>query len=562
MIDTIKLKIPLSSKQHSKIVKSTIDDGEKQWVQYTPKTGELSCVRIKGLAETDQNSFHREIRFDVREDYIPDNTFMVFEFSIPKYFYGHNVSLLYDFMGALAHFKRSIEKQFNLSPKYKCDRLPDISTWLITRLDICYAWEFPSQDICHKYLNSLSRIKYPRLQPAVYPTSIYFRGTTYTLKFYEKLPEFKANDGKALKKSKANPQWISYLEQKASGILRCEATLRYKYLKKIGIKTVADLANDRYDYEFSGEQWEQWKDDRRYQLTGVAIALVDLEEQGIDTNNLPDGYVVTEEADGDRHIICSEDGKPTYAFRARNKPSTTGYERLVSWEPEHRPNHDDFIYDSDDSCTLTNPLLTSSDNLLGNLADPDAKSECDRVPAAAQDLENLDLSSDLNEDESEDEFMAQFIEPEHESFVYSCTGKSFTIRHRDKLQSILQRFIKKFLGENAGMQTVDQVQIKLAQHYKPVKVSRLVAFWLYVQKFGTNNTRDNFGRQNFDYNKRDLKKAGVSLLEPSIHLTNMGKDFLEGFKMEVPSPHVANKVDDFNDGDNLLNIRTDKSIVN
>ena len=217
-----------------------------QWVKFQPSTCELALVRTKGLAFTDQHSFHREIRFDISTNYTPDSTFLTLEFSVPKFWYGHNISLLHDWLGALKHFRKLLQSQLHC-------RFPKVKTWKVSRLDVCYAWRCPSQDIAQKLLDSLKRLHFPRTKPIIYPDAILFAGHTRSVKLYLKLPEFINHDRKVLLKSNCNFEWINYLEDKASGVLRYEATLRRKFLKQRHINTVEDLTNKFIDVQWSEE---------------------------------------------------------------------------------------------------------------------------------------------------------------------------------------------------------------------------------------------------------------------------------------------------------------------
>jgi hypothetical protein len=104
------------------------------------------------------------------------------------------------------------------------------------------------------------------------------------------------------------------------------------------------------------------------------------------------------------------------------------------------------------------------------------------------------------------------------------------------------------------MQTVDEVEAKLASVYKPVKATRLTGLWLYVQKFGTAKAKATLGDRPYYRAKADLKKAGVSLVEPPSNVIHVDRDFFQNFRFEVPSRFVTNRVDNFRNSENLLNL--------
>ena len=459
MLDTIKLGIPLTRNQYDKIQAIAYHSEREQWVLLVPTTGELRFRKISGLAETDQNSYHREIRWDIPANYLPPleklengevikvpNTFLTLELSLPKFSHGHNIHLLYDFTATITKLKQLLEKRFNLQTRAK---LADINQWQVWRVDCCYAWRMPSQQIAQQVLDSLKHLHYPRKKPIIYPTSIVFGGATYSVKFYLKLPEFKAHDMKALIKAKANFEWINYLEQKADGILRYEATLRRQYLKKQNILTVADLARPFVQFEL------------------------------------------------DEELATAED--PRLAVQA-----------VTFYHAE-----------------IFHPEVYSDEQMLEELTDGRRFT----VPAGAETY--------------------LFDAPDFEG-CYKHRGGGFTIRRRDNPVEILKYFLNKFVGEH-GMQRADEIEAKLRAVYQNRKAGRLLGTWFCVQKLGVSKAKELFGKDAYYRDLRDFKKAGISLVEATDTVVTVNADFLRNFKLEVPSQHVTNRFDDFENHDNVLN---------
>jgi len=449
MIDTLKLGIPLSENQYKRIRKIASDCDRWQWVLHNEFSGDLLFRRVSGVAKTDGESFHRELRWDIPGHYESDCK-LTLEFSVPKYWYGHNIHLLYDFVSALRHLKQGLENQFQLKTRAL---LPDVLTWEVFRVDVCYTWRFPTQQACHQYLESLKRLRFPQKKPIIYPTSIMFAGVSYSLKFYEKLPEFKQHDRKEMLRGKTDLAWINHCEDLADGVLRTEATLRRKYLKRQGIHTVNDLTRTVQGFEWEDGQIPESEEEKM--LTIFLASSLKLREKGVDLQPIANGTSQSE------------------------TPLEDGLELFV---PPFEFDFDGTPYKRSDSTTLT-------------------------------------------------------------------------FRKRDNLVAILQYFLTKFVGAQAGMQTVDQVQLKLMEVYKPVKAARLVSIWLYVQRFSSAEAREIFGRDSFDYSRREMKKAGVTLIEPPTAktITVIERDFFQNFNLEVPSEHVTNKVDDFRNASNVLN---------
>ena len=140
--------------------------------------------------------------------------------------------------------------------------------------------------------------------------------------------------------------------------------------------------------------------------------------------------------------------------------------------------------------------------------------------------------------------------------VDEVTDGVIAFKNRDNPTAIIQFLLAKFIGENAGMQKVDEIESKLMEVYKPVKAARLMSFWLYIQRFGSAKAKEAFGHNSYYVSKRELKQAGVSLIEPPSgnNVTVIDRDFMRDFRLEVPSQFATNKVDDFRNSGNLLNL--------
>ncbi|MDY6899981.1 MAG: phage/plasmid replication protein [Cyanobacteriota bacterium] len=450
MIDTIKLGIPISKHQHGKLEKLAAESADWQWVMFNAKVGELRFIRHKGLAELDQQSFRREIFWDISEFYEKDNSYLTVELSLPKYWYGHNIHLLYNYVKALEELRKLFQKQLNL-------KLPKVDNWQVWRADICYSWRCPSQRISEQILDSIKKLHFPRKRPHIYADSVMFTGTTYSLKFYLKLPEFIAHDRKVLLKQNAKLEWVNHLEEKADGVLRCEATLRRKYLQRNGIKTVADLSGSTTYFSNDEELEENYPNAGKCRITNTLNTVAILAYMDKNTFvNVENGELV----------ICS------YLLEKFNKD-------YKFYAPEYEMK-------------------------IGNIH-------------------------------------------------YHFKGGGFSTIVKPKTVEILTKIITKLIGEHRGMETVDQVREKLLKVYKQTKASRLLGFWLYVQRLGIKSAKDDFGHNSYYVSKRALKDAGVSLIEP-VKVINAQDRFIKEFKIELPSSYTTNRFDDHRDSDNLFNL--------
>lgn len=112
----------------------------------------------------------------------------------------------------------------------------------------------------------------------------------------------------------------------------------------------------------------------------------------------------------------------------------------------------------------------------------------------------------------------------------------------------------RFLGGSKGMDTVDKIQAILLNYYKPVTAAKLVSFWLYVQQFGSAKAKTDFGKTSYYYQRRQLKKAGVGLIEIDENLIRVDPEFFRNFKLDIPSEYVYKRTDEFRTNGNLLNL--------
>lgn len=254
MIDTIRVLVPLTEGQWKKILSLVEYDDRWQFAIFNPKTGELYLRRVTGLVKQVHASWERDIRFDIPPTWQGEGkTSLTVELSLPKLWYGHNISLLYDFRAALGYLRDKLREAF------KVRTLPQVDDWIVGRVDFCYAWGLPTPEAAKAMIESLKRLKYPYKQPQHRENSAFWPGKTYSVKIYNKLEEFRANDLRKLIKSKANPDWVDHLEQKASGVIRFEITGRHKFLRRLGITTVRDLLGYSCEYSINPEflQWSE-----------------------------------------------------------------------------------------------------------------------------------------------------------------------------------------------------------------------------------------------------------------------------------------------------------------
>jgi hypothetical protein len=182
---------------------------------------------------------------------------MTIEFSIPKFKYGHNISLLYDWVAELEVLKESLKEWFGWRS------LPNVENWLVGRVDFCYVWRLPDEDTALSLIELMKRLKFPYKKPQHYPGTAFWPGGkhgTFSAKMYAKGQEFRANDLPKLIEANSDSDWLNNLEERAKRQVRFEITGRPRLLKQLGIKTVADLMGEAVTYTVTPELWAWVKD--------------------------------------------------------------------------------------------------------------------------------------------------------------------------------------------------------------------------------------------------------------------------------------------------------------
>lgn len=171
------------------------------------------------------------------------------ECSLHKFILGHNCfSGSDDLLSQVAFLLKRIESAFDVS-------LPPSLYWKVLRLDYARTYNMGSFEAVSQYIRGLFTSEFPRRKVHRFAeTGLYVPGTTTTLKFYHKGPEFYKHDFKRIKKFKGDSEAFQILE-KANRILRVECEFKQKKLEQIfGCNTkikdisIADLV-PYYDVE-------------------------------------------------------------------------------------------------------------------------------------------------------------------------------------------------------------------------------------------------------------------------------------------------------------------------
>ncbi len=194
------------------------------------KTGKVEFEFFSSNIEV--GSYKRTIAIKSTE--LPQGFFI--EFSAPKFAKGNNVEMIHphELSEILAQLYVELCNHMNYE-------LPHFSFWPIYKLDVCYNWIFQNQNEATYAMDFLRRIDFPRKKKYTYDTSVMYKGSAYTIKFYAKGSEFKVHDYKKIDTNNA-----VQLQAYANKIVRFEISLKRVYLQdfflleKVYLKDILD----------------------------------------------------------------------------------------------------------------------------------------------------------------------------------------------------------------------------------------------------------------------------------------------------------------------------------
>jgi II/X family phage/plasmid replication protein len=168
----------------------------------------------------------------------PSDPYIIVECSLSKAFHGHNV------YGGPSDFQLACSQLVNLLEEMLCVRLPPVSQWIVRRVDVAETYRLPYPAI-QEFFSYISTIQFPRRRAEKYGDhSVYFPGSTTTVKLYHKGPEFAKHDHARVKRlfiqfragavrefesSESDASWVSRrigaLQRLANSRLRVEVEI-------------------------------------------------------------------------------------------------------------------------------------------------------------------------------------------------------------------------------------------------------------------------------------------------------------------------------------------------
>lgn len=218
MIDTTKFYCIVSEEVKSKI-KSKLDLSAK----INADTGEILYMFSSGGMEGSYSTNMHINTEDTGSKYgLGNNCILIVEGSYHKWSKGYNSHNGYTNLNLiLQNVIRHLELEYDV-------KLPRFFKWYIQRVDISICYNLENQENVKAYINNLSYMTYPRRKTRFYCNeSLYFSGSSTTLKIYNKFAEFTKHDLSRL--VKANFDFGDML-QNIQGFLRFECEIKKKKL--------------------------------------------------------------------------------------------------------------------------------------------------------------------------------------------------------------------------------------------------------------------------------------------------------------------------------------------
>lgn len=215
----------------------------------------ISVERDEPVSRIGRHVITRSVKRTVRVDVEP---YLLIEFSLSKFLYGHNLlnsSLVGDYLG-LYEFRRWLCIILGID-------LPSLRSWRVTRLDVARNYRCLCSDHALHTIRVFSGLNYPRRKrPAVYDTSVRWGSSYCAVKVYHKGSEFKKHDAKRLVQFLDDDR-LDFLRSYADEIVRFEVEFRKRKLNSLGIDTLGDLLD-------SGIDWSDEMDAQIVKITGGA----------------------------------------------------------------------------------------------------------------------------------------------------------------------------------------------------------------------------------------------------------------------------------------------------
>jgi II/X family phage/plasmid replication protein len=233
MYDTIEV---ISPALEDSVVKAVVKKSQVL-ERYDCETGEILFRITTGFLEGSYDS-----RLSIRQ--VEGNKIRI-SGSVHKFILGHNCfGGPVDIKKCCKYLVLVVQKRLNIE-------LPGWDKWEVGRVDIAHVFNLGDYQTVCDYLRSLRTAVYPRRKVQTYDLeSVYFPGSSTTLKFYNKGIEFSTHDKPRLVRLKDGNIYteenIDLLEKLSLQLIRVEVEVRRRKMKNDGVKLNCGSLDDGY----------------------------------------------------------------------------------------------------------------------------------------------------------------------------------------------------------------------------------------------------------------------------------------------------------------------------
>lgn len=224
MIDTVKLFTIVNRNIYDimsakMILKQAIDKSKDNTIIYEFSSGQVPSYNTSIVVSfADPGKYFLPPSYD-------DKMVLSLECSL------HKVLKMQNAYAGFYDFEYVAKKIISMTSEFFRVDLPEFEKWFVSKVDIAVCKDLGSNENVIKYINSLSRLSYPRRKLRFFADEcLYVSGTTTTLKIYNKLLEFMKHDMK-----KAYNAGLDVFKHKEviKGFIRFECSIKKKKLDSV-----------------------------------------------------------------------------------------------------------------------------------------------------------------------------------------------------------------------------------------------------------------------------------------------------------------------------------------
>lgn len=225
MIDTIKIYAPITDDIYNKVRNRT--EVVKQGINIADDKIIYEVVNDHLLGSYDSSL---SVRVCDGAKYGFGSNVIELEGSPHKIYRGQNAfNGFYDFVNCCSFLVGLAEYNYDIL-------LPDLCNFYVSRVDISKCFDLQTRENVKNYIDNFRLLHFPRRKLEHYSSTVYFPGSTTTLKFYDKYADFFVHDMKRIVEYNKNSDFCfdidNYLN-KIKGFVRFECEIKSRCINNM-----------------------------------------------------------------------------------------------------------------------------------------------------------------------------------------------------------------------------------------------------------------------------------------------------------------------------------------